>query len=248
LTPVASGITGAANIPYVSSAATPGTTAIAVGSVAGANGPNFSTGTSNITTLPLPTMVNGTSVSILDASGNTWAAPLLYVSPQGINFTVPPTVAPGLASVTVLSGTQIQTAGNVQISAVAPGLYTLNGTNLAAGDVVRVGANGIQAPGQIYAITSAGSYIANPIQLGAASDHTYLTLFGTGFMSAAAGSVKVTIGGLDAPVLYAGPQKGYAGLDQVNFEIPRALAGKGTVSILMSAGGVASNPVQVLIQ
>lgn len=58
-------------------------------------------------------------------------------------------------------------------------------------------------------------------------------------------NVKVTIGGLDAPVQYAGPQNEYPGLDQVNVAIPKALRGRGQVDLLLTVDGVAANPVRL---
>jgi uncharacterized protein (TIGR03437 family) len=58
----------------------------------------------------------------------------------------------------------------------------------------------------------------------------------------------VTIGGLDATVLYAGPQGIYPGVDQVNVVIPQSLAGGGNVPVVLSIGGVTSNTVNVTIQ
>jgi uncharacterized protein (TIGR03437 family) len=50
-------------------------------------------------------------------------------------------------------------------------------------------------------------------------------------------------------VTYAGAQGWFAGLDQVNVgPLPRALAGKGIVDVVVFAGGAASNTVQVNIQ
>jgi uncharacterized protein (TIGR03437 family) len=58
----------------------------------------------------------------------------------------------------------------------------------------------------------------------------------------------VTIGGVKATVLFAGPQGGSPGLDQVNILIPASLAGKGNVNVQLIADGVAANPVQITIQ
>jgi uncharacterized protein (TIGR03437 family) len=60
--------------------------------------------------------------------------------------------------------------------------------------------------------------------------------------------VQATIGGLDATVLYAGPQGAYPGVDQVNVVIPQSLTGAGNVPVVLSAGGVTSNTVNVTIQ
>jgi uncharacterized protein (TIGR03437 family) len=38
------------------------------------------------------------------------------------------------------------------------------------------------------------------------------------------------------------------GLDQVNVQLPSSLAGKGNVTILLTASGLAANPVNITIQ
>jgi uncharacterized protein (TIGR03437 family) len=53
------------------------------------------------------------------------------------------------------------------------------------------------------------------------------------------------VGGVAAPVTYAGPQGGFAGLDQVNISIPPALRGRGEVDVVVTAGGKTSNAVRL---
>ena len=50
------------------------------------------------------------------------------------------------------------------------------------------------------------------------------------------------------PVLYAGPQPTWPGLDQVNVPLSLALRGKGLVDVVVTADGAASNAVQINIQ
>jgi uncharacterized protein (TIGR03437 family) len=58
----------------------------------------------------------------------------------------------------------------------------------------------------------------------------------------------VTVGGVSVPVIYAGKQGAFAGLDQVNFQLPASLAGKGVVTIQLTAAGIPANPVTIAIQ
>jgi uncharacterized protein (TIGR03437 family) len=55
--------------------------------------------------------------------------------------------------------------------------------------------------------------------------------------------VTCTIGGQNATVLYGGAAPGFPGLDQVNVQIPAALAGAGSVNVVVTVDGQASNPV-----
>ena len=69
---------------------------------------------------------------------------------------------------------------------------------------------------------------------------------GSGLGSAT--SVTATIGGVTANVTYAGAEGTYPGVDQYNILIPPALAGKGKVDVIVTAGGLPSNTVNVTIQ
>ena len=180
------------------------------------------------------------------------AAALLYVSASQINFQVPVAAAAGPATITVTNGTNSQSVANIQISAVAPGLFTLNPFGLAAAGALVVSANGTQTFGDVYTVGANGVAVAKPINLGGATDAAYLTLYGTGLQAAQAGNVSVTINGVTAPVLYAGPQGTFPGLDQVNVSIPASLVGAGNRNVQLTvsgaAAGVAANPVQITIQ
>jgi uncharacterized protein (TIGR03437 family) len=71
-------------------------------------------------------------------------------------------------------------------------------------------------------------------------------LYGTGIRNnTGLSSVAVTIGGIVAPVLYAGPQNQYPGLDQINVQIPPGLAGKGEVDVVVLVNGKTANTVRV---
>ncbi len=56
------------------------------------------------------------------------------------------------------------------------------------------------------------------------------------------------IGGGEAPVNYAGPQGGFVGLDQINVLIPRSLAGRGVVDVVLTVDGIPADTVQIVIQ
>jgi uncharacterized protein (TIGR03437 family) len=50
---------------------------------------------------------------------------------------------------------------------------------------------------------------------------------------------------MDLPVLFAGAQGTLAGLDQVNVQLPRSLAGRGEVDVVLMADGKTANVVRV---
>ncbi len=240
----------AVNVPLISSAASPSTMTLAPYSLATATGLNLSPDVGQIQLFePLPTGLDGTSVSIVDVNGGVWSTPLQYVSPDQITFQISAGVPAGAAKVTVNSVNGTQSVSNIQIAAVAPSLFTLNGSSLASGEAIRVGASGAQTVEPIYQITTGSELTALPISMGSSTDQVYLTLFGTGLEGITSTSqVTVTVNGVNAQVQYAGPQGGYPGVDQVNILLPASLKGAGNVNIQLTAAGIAANPVQVTIQ
>jgi len=182
-----------------------------------------------------------TSVTITDASGTQQTAPLFYVSPAQINFLVPAGTALGIAQVTVTSSTGESTVG-VPVANVAPGVFELNASGLAAAVVLIVHSDNSVSYANVYQLDSSNNILALPIDLSAGQ--VYLELYGTGIRNAK--SVTVQVGGKSVPVLSSGAQGQYPGLDQVNIgPLPSSLVGSGQTNIVLSAGGQAANTVNV---
>ncbi len=196
--------------------------------------------------LPLPTVLGGTSVVIQDSTGAERLARLLYAGPKQINYEVPAGVAPGEAKLTVLRGGIAIAQGTLQIAEVAPSLFAANsnGTGPAAAFAVRAGLGwvGTSEPVALYD-AEAGEYVLNPIDLGPEEGEVYLTLYGTGIR--AGNVVEVTLGGVPVEVTYSGAHGSFVGLDQVNVKLPRSLAGRGEVAVRLKVNGVAANIVRV---
>jgi uncharacterized protein (TIGR03437 family) len=239
------GTTPASNVPSIVSAATWSTATVAPGELVTAFGQNLAPATPDEIFGPLPTLYYGNSVSIMDSGGKTWAAPLAFVSPNQVTFQVPSGVAAGSATVSFGSSGGTQTAGNIQVAAVSPTLFTLNGSSLAAAGTIAVSPAGAVTYGSTYQTTGGVSLAASPINL--STGQVYLVLYGTGFDAAATSGVQVTIGGVPCTVGYSGSQGLFTGLDQVNVLLPASLAGKGTVEVQLTANGVAANGVQIVV-
>jgi uncharacterized protein (TIGR03437 family) len=58
--------------------------------------------------------------------------------------------------------------------------------------------------------------------------------------------VRLSIGGLDCEVLYAGPQPQYAGLDQVNARLPQAASGR--LEVALTVDGREANRVVITLK
>jgi uncharacterized protein (TIGR03437 family) len=146
----------------------------------------------------------------------------------------------------VESGDGVVSRAPLGIAPVAPSLFTLNAAGLAAADVVQV-LNGNQTYANVYRLDSSNKAVPLPISLGSADGQIYLVLYGTGLRGA--NTVSATIGGVSVPVTSWGAQGQFAGEDQVKIgPIPRSLAGGGKVAVVVTAGGIAANTVNVTIQ
>lgn len=205
--------------------------------------------TSSAQSLPLPTSLSGASITFVDSAGKSFPAPLVYASPTQINLIVPAGVSPGVGKVT-LTGASSLTA-TVQIDPVSPGIFTANasGTGVPAALAARYSAAGTPTPVPVFQCPAAYQCAPVPLNLGVATDQLVLSLFGTGMRHvSAASNVKVTVKGLSVPVLYAGPQGEFAGLDQVNVQIPISLKGAGVSQLQLIVDGQPSNTVSITIQ
>jgi uncharacterized protein (TIGR03437 family) len=217
-------------------------------------GTTLSTGTLIGNTLPLPTNLLNTTISVRDSAGTTRAANLFYVSPTQINFLVPSGTAAGAATVTVNSGDGSVSQGAINVSSVAPGLFTLNanGQGVVAAVALRVRANTTQSYESIATFdrtVTPNKWITTPIDLGPVGERVFLILYGTGIRGKQSSTpMALTIGGVTAPISFAGPQGALAGLDQINVEIPRSLIGRKEVDLVFTLGGKTANTVKVSIK
>jgi uncharacterized protein (TIGR03437 family) len=109
--------------------------------------------------------------------------------------------------VTILSSDGQTATTHVEVTSVAPALFTMNASGLAAAYVVHVKPGNVQTTEFVFA-GQAGNATPVAIDLGPPTDQAYLALFGTGIRNAAAGLATVKVNGIDAPVSYAGPRSG----------------------------------------
>jgi uncharacterized protein (TIGR03437 family) len=232
-------------------ASTPAVTQVSAGGIISIYGTNFApAGTarvlqaSDLSGTNMPTNLANTCVQI----GGTPAA-LYYVSPTQINAQVTAVASSGTAQVTVTAncGTVGQASSapfTVQLAPAAPEfLYYKNNTT---------GVNPVVA-----VESTTGGYVAPPGTIAGASflpakPNDVLVIYGVGWgatspavapgtlataASNTVGTPLVTIGGVTAKVLYAGLSPGYAGLYQLNVQVPVGVAnGNQPISIQVNGG------------
>ena len=209
-------------------------------------GVNMASVTAVATTLPLPMSLDGNSVTVTDSAGVARPAPLYFVSPGQINFEIPAGTAAGTATVTIQNQNGTIQSTTISIGSVSPGIFELNSSGLVAAWVLPVISDVQQALQAVYQVVS-GAVVALPVSLGPATEQVYLEIYGTGFRNAK--NITATVGGVSVPVLGWAATAQFVGEDQVNIgPLPQALAGSGSVNIVITADGQQANIVTVTIQ
>jgi uncharacterized protein (TIGR03437 family) len=229
-------------------------------SIVSAFGSNMSSGVAAATTQPLPLVLGDVSVMV-----DGRQARLFFVSPNQINYQIPADTPSGLANVVVTSKGQVVSQGTVLVSSVALGLFTADasGQGAPAGLLLRIKANGEQVYESLARFDATQNKLAPAPIVRRAGEQLYLILFGSGLRYApntdgdsangVAESVQVTIGGINAQVIYAGIAPGFVGLDQINVRIPDSAPSNPNTLVVVKAKDVLdnlkeANPVTISLQ
>ena len=182
----------------------------------------------------LPRQLGETTVLI-----NGLAAPLYFVAPTQINAQVPWELPVGDATLVVKRGEALSGSLRLRVAETAPALFTWS-------------QNGQGAAVAVDGLTNELVDVSRP-----ASSGQYVVLYGTGLgrmasavetgqgalaANAAVRPVTVTLGAVRVPVLYAGAAPGFAGLAQINIQVPAGLP-PGAQRLVLVQGGQQSNVV-----
>lgn len=203
-------------------------------------GAGLAGGVATATALPLPNQLGGVSIRVTDSKGVARLAPLFFVAPTQINYTIPTETASGVAIIEVVRDGTVVANGAVTVNTVWPGFFTANGAGTGAAAISILRVRGTQV-----------SYdnASSPIDLSVQGDSVYAVLFGTGARGRTSlENVRITLGGKPLSVVYAGPQGAYAGLDQFNLLLPPSLAGRGTLDLVVQIDGLQTNTVKLNIK
>jgi uncharacterized protein (TIGR03437 family) len=224
---------------------------LAPNAIAAGFGTGLSQNTVVATSLPLPTQLDGTEVKVRGIDNVDRSAGLFFVAPGQINYLIPAGTPNGEATITVRRGGNDIAQGAEFIESVAPGLFgaNANGQGVAAAVVLRRRGtvDTFEPVAQLNSAT--GRFEPLPIDLGPNTDQVFLIAFGTGFRNVSSQSaVTCTIGGTNAEVLGVAAVAGFEGLDQANISIPRSLAGRGVVDVVLRADNKTANTVQISIR
>jgi len=202
------------------------------------------------TSLPLPSYLSDMSALVFDQQNATFYPQLFYVSPTQVNLLLPANMPPGEARVELYRGNGIMSSGTFVMTKVAPAIFSADasGSGLAAADVQRITASGESKYEKVTELDGTGKIVARAIDLGPDSERVFLLLYGIGTrLRSEVKNVSCEIDGQSYPVDYAGAQGYFAGVDQINVLLPKALRGKGEVTVRLKVDDQFSNAVKIKI-
>ena len=194
-------------------------THIAPNGFATVQGSGFAPGISVSASSPFPNTLGDVAVTL-----NGIAVPVSFVSDTQVNFLAPANLLPGSADLVVVTPAGTSAPAKVQIDGYAPGIFFDSATGYGA-------------------VLIAGT--GDVTQVHPAKPGEYLEVYCTGLGTLAGQTVRATIGGLNAPVVYGGPTV-IPGLYQVNVQVPLGTAA-GPQALSLNVAGVDSNTVTIQI-
>ncbi len=215
----------------------------ALGALYGANltPPGF---TAQADQLPFPVSLGGTSVTV-----GGIPAPLYYVSSGQINFQVPFEVPAGsTASVVVTTNGAPSTSLTVGMADYALGVFGYYRTSSTFDPIIThldgslLGPNSPAVPNEIVVVYATGiGKLTNPPASGAGAPG--------GPLASAVDTPSATVGGLQAPVVFAGLTPGGVGLAQLDVQLPATFPSSptGTLPLLIQFPGDSVAPVNLYV-
>jgi len=223
-------------------------TPVAPGSLVSIFGSGFTDSTSALvaTSYPWPSVLGTTTVTV---GGET--APIYVVTAGQINAMLPFDLPVNTSlPVVVTRGNAVSAPQPVSVVSSQPGVFTQTANGEGIGAVVIVNSDGSETEvggsisakaGDVLAIYCTGLGDVSPTEV-------------AGFpaspspLSQAIDTVTLTIGGVNAPVLFAGPTPGFTGLYQVNTIVPSGIAPSQQAPLVLSQGGRTSSVVTIPLQ
>lgn len=217
-------------------------TPVAPGSLVTIFGSKLADGQAFASELPLPTNLGGSSIALAGRQ-----APLLFASDGQVNAVIPyGTAVNAQQQLLVLHGSRVSIPQSVTLSAVAPGIFTADGSGKGQGTV-------FIGNGTTLANASHPAHSGNVVVIFCTGLGEVTPAVPTGSPAPSAppakvvNDVKVSIGGVDAPVQFAGLTPGLVGVYQVNAVVPSVAAGN-QVPVVISAAGQRSLAVTIAVR
>lgn len=216
---------------------------VAAGSIATVFGSNLAFGQEAAgNRIPLPFTLAQSSFRI---GGQN--APLFYASSPQVNLQIPWELA-GQTQATMNDtvGTVAATQQNVTIAAFAPGIFTVNQAGTGQGAVLIAGTGQLASTlrpavrGEFVSIFCTGlGAVSNQPATGAAAQASLLSMTST--------NPTVTVGGVNAAVVFSGLAPGFVGLYQVNVQVPMGSPSGDVVPVVLTIGGATATTITIAV-
>lgn len=180
--------------------------------------------------------------------GNQAQAPLFYASMQQVNLQIPWELASQMQTTLAATINGQSIAGQTfSLALFSPGIFSLNSQGTAQGAILDssyrlVDSSNPATPGTTVILiycTGLGQVTNQPPTGSPAAGNP---------LSETVTKPTVTIGGVPANVTFSGLAPGFVGLYQVNAQVPASAPAGPSVPVVVSMGGVDSNPVTIAVQ
>jgi uncharacterized protein (TIGR03437 family) len=220
---------------------------LAPGSIISVFGRRMAQGLNNASSLPLARSLGGASLKIGDID-----APLFFSSDGQINAQIPFELTPGtrpqaLLKARLTGGTEtVAVPETITIVPARPGIFATTQDGKGQGVIMDTANRLVDAAnpakvGDVVVVYCTGLGATNPaVRSGEAAPTSPLAKVVT--------PVTVTIGGQPATVQFAGLTPGYAGLYQVNVQIPSGVTPGSAVPLVISQDSIPSNAVTLALR
>jgi uncharacterized protein (TIGR03437 family) len=198
-----------------------------------------------VSSLPLPTQMDGVSVILAGLP-----LPLLALSNAQINAVIPFGVSPGATQIIVSKNSQLSLPQSLQIRPAEPGAFTTAQTGQGQALVYVVRSDGSQTLADVNNPAMAGDAIViycsglgpvSPAGVEAGQATPAGTLYSTTVPAV------VTIGGQTANVFFSGLTPGFTGLYQINAYVPDGITPGDNVPVVLSLGSFGGPAVTMAV-
>jgi len=215
---------------------------LAPGSIFSLFGRNLATSTSAASGVPLPKELGDARVML----GGV-AVPLFYAGAGQVNGQVPFELTPGTKpSVVVTVKGVAAPPDEITLADAQPGIFTVDQSGSGQGAILDDSyklvspANPIKAGDMVQVFCTGLGRTDPPVTSGTASP--------SGPVATVVTAVTATIGGINAPVHFAGLAPGFVGLYQVNVQVPAGVTAGSAGPLVLTQAGVSSNTVTLAIR
>jgi uncharacterized protein (TIGR03437 family) len=211
---------------------------VSPGSLATLFGSNLAAETASADRFPLPRTLAGAQLFVAGVP-----VPLFYVSPTQINFQVPFGIGSNDVPIQLVSASGPSDSVAVPVVPIQPGLFFAAANGVGAMTFPADGSNAAQRPARA----------GEPVELYGVGLGAVTSAPETGepasafFLARTVLEPTVSVGGRVLPSTFSGLAPGFAGLYQINFDLPQDLL-PGRYELLITIDGVASNAVFINVE